>query len=244
MKILKFLVTTLVGLHCINSFADHHLESSPLSTCAMTILNLIADDPAAYTEFQKGNSDVFSSMGAMLGGACVAVSGNDSPGEMQMFTFFPNLEGAFGMWDMMATSPTIKNIQADLRGRRELTGNQTLQIINGYEGEIYETWATRTVEVNPTNPAAYLQAVDALNTAYKQNGFSDIEFDVYQPIASGNSATFTVIAVAPSLARLGAAFDALSGERWAQDAYALVTASRSAPVSDKAYRCEQVYSAI
>jgi hypothetical protein len=53
-----------------------------------------------------------------------------------------------------------------------------------------------------------------------------------------------VIAVAPSLARLGAAFDALSGERWAQDAYALVTASRSAPVSDKAYRCEQVYSAI
>jgi hypothetical protein len=210
----------------------------------MTILNLIADDPAAYTEFQKGNSDVFASMGAMLGGACVAVSGNDAPGEMQMFTFFPDLESAFGMWDMMATSPTIKNIQTDLRGSRELTGNQTLQIINGYEGEIYETWATRTVEVNPTNPAAYLQAVSALDAAYKQNGFSDIEFDVYQSIASGNSSSHTVIAVAPSLARLGAAFDALSAERWAQDAYALVTASRSAPVSDKAYRCEQVYSAI
>jgi hypothetical protein len=63
MKILKFLVTTLLGLHCINSFADHHLESSPLSTGAMTILNLIADDPAAYTEFQKGNSARFFEYG-------------------------------------------------------------------------------------------------------------------------------------------------------------------------------------
>jgi hypothetical protein len=244
MKRFNILFGVLLSFQCVNIFADHHLESSPLSTGAMTILNLVAEDPAAYTEFQKGNAEVFASMGAMLGGACVAVSGNDAPGEMQMFTFFPNLESAFGMWDMMATSPTIKNIQTDLRGSRELTGNQTLQIINGYEGEIYETWATRTVEVNPTNPAAYLQAVSALDAAYKQNGFSDIEFDVYQSIASGNSASHTVIAVAPSLARLGAAFDALSAERWAQDAYALVTASRSAPVSDKAYRCEQVYSAI
>lgn len=244
MKILKPLVIVLLGFQCVNSFADHHLESSPLSTGAMTILNLIAEDPTAYTEFQRGNSEVFESMGAMLGGACVAVSGNDAPGEMQMFTFFPDLESAFGMWDMMATSPTIKNIQDDLRGRRELTGNQTLQIINGYEGEIYETWATRTVEVNPTNRTAYLEAVGALDSAYKQNGFSDVEFDIYQPIASGNSASYTVIAVAPSLARLGAAFDALSSEQWAKDAYALVTGSRPALVSDKAYRCEQVYSSI
>ena len=244
MKIFKFFVAVLLGFQSVNSFADHHLESSPLSTGAMTILNLVAEDPAAYTEFQKGNAEVFASMGAMLGGACVAVSGNDAPGEMQMFTFFPDLESAFGMWDMMATSPTIKNIQDNLRGRRELIGNQTLQIINGYEGEIYETWATRTVEVNPTNPAAYLQAVSALDSAYKQNGFSDVEFDVYQSIASGNSASHTVIVVAPSLPRLGAAFDALSSEPWAKDAYALVTGSRPALVSDKAYRCEQVYSSI
>jgi hypothetical protein len=80
--------------------------------------------------------------------------------------------------------------------------------------------------------------------AYKENGFTDVEFNVYQPIASGTSGSYTVIAVAPSLRRLGEAFDALSNEQWAKDAYSFVTASRAAPVSDKAYRCEQVYSSL
>lgn len=240
-----FLAITL-AVQGASLYADHHLEDAPLSSGAMTILNLIADDPSAYTELQKGNAEIFEAMGVLTAGACVAVSGNESIGEMQFFSFHSDLASAFNQWDVMATSPAIKNLQTDLRASRTLTGNQTLQIVkgHGYKGELYTNWATRTVEVNPTNPGAYLQAVKTLGMAYKENGFTDVEFNVYQSIASGVSGSYTVIAVAPSLRRLGEAFDALSSEQWAKDAYSLVTASRTAPVSDKAYRCEQVYSAI
>ena len=238
-----FLAITLAA-HGASLYADHHLEEAPLSSGAMTILNLVAEDPSAYIEFQRGNSEVLEELGVLLAGACVAVSGNESAGEMQFFSFHSNLGNAFNMWEVMATSPRIQNLQTDLQSSRKLTGNQTLQVVKGYKGEIYQTWATRAVEVNPTNPTAYLQAVNSLDMAFKSNGFSDVEFNVYQPIASGTSGLYTVIAIAPSLRRLGEAFGALSSEQWAKDAYSLVTASRASPVSDKAYLCEQVYSAI
>ena len=79
---------------------------------------------------------------------------------------------------------------------------------------------------------------------YYENGFNDIEFDIYQPIASGMQSLYNVVVVAPSLRRLGEVFDALSAESWAQEAYSLVTSSRPSLVSDKAYLCEQVYSSL
>jgi hypothetical protein len=247
---MKTLTTACIAIaltvQATSLYADHHLEDAPLSSGAMTILNLTADDPSAYTELQKGNAEIYEAMDVLTAGACVAVSGNESIGEMQVFSFHSDLASAFNQWDVMATSPAIKDLQTDLRASRTLTGNQTLQIVKGYgyKGELYTNWATRTVEVNPTNPGAYLQAVKTLGMAYKENGFTDVEFNVYQPIASGVSGSYTVIAVAPSLRRLGEAFDALSNEQWAKDAYSFVTASRAAPVSDKAYRCEQVYSSL
>ncbi len=39
-------------------------------------------------------------------------------------------------------------------------------------------------------------------------------------------------------------FITLNSESWSEQAYALVTASRPALVSDKIYKCEQVYSSI
>ena len=247
---MKTLTTACIGLvlavQATSLYADHHLEDAPLSSGAMTILNLVADDPSAYTQGQKSNTEIFEAMNVLTAGACVAVSGNESIGEMQFFSFHSNLASAFNQWDLMATSPAVKDLQTDLRASRTLTGNQTLQIVKGfgYKGEIYKNWATRTAEVNPTNPAAYLQAVKTLGAAYKENGFEDVEFNVYQSIASGVSGSYTVIAVAPSLRRLGEAFDALSNEQWAMNAYSFVTASRAALVSDKAYRCEEVYSSL
>ena len=66
--------------------------------------------------------------------------------------------------------------------------------------------------------------------------------DIHQPVASGASG-FSVVVLAPSLQMLGDIFGALASETWAQEAYSLVTASRTELLSDKAYRCEPVYSA-
>ena len=231
----------------VMSFIVHtslYAADAPLSSGALTILNLVADSPEEYAASQRENVEIFEDLGITLAGACTAVSGNDSIGEMQFFSFLPSVADAFSMWETMATSPAIREIQDDYSSSRRLLNNETWQIVNGYEGELMETWATRVVEVNPTNSAAYINAVYSLEKAYYENGFDDIEFDIYQPIASGAQSAYNVVVVAPSLRRLGEVFDVLSSESWAQEAYSLVTSSRPSLTSDKAYLCQQVYSAL
>jgi hypothetical protein len=148
------------------------------------------------------------------------------------------------VWDTMIGSASIRQLQEELSANRTLAGNETWQIIDGYGGEIRDTWATRLVEVNPTDVQQYIAAIKNLESAYHENGYDDIEFDVYQPIGSGSQPLLNVVAVAPTLYRLGEVFDVLNSESWSEQAYALVTASRPALVSDKIYKCEQVYSSI
>ena len=221
-----------------------YAADAPLSSGALTILNLVADSPEEYAASQRENVEIFEDLGITLAGACTAVSGNDSLGEMQFFSFLPSVADAFSMWETMAISPAIREIQDDYSSSRRLLNNETWQIVDGYEGELMETWATRVVEVNPTNSAAYINAIYSLENAYYENGFDDIEFDVYQPIASGAQSAYNVVVVAPSLRRLGEVFDVLSSESWAQEAYSLVTSARPSLTSDKAYLCEQVYSSL
>lgn len=113
-----------------------------------------------------------------------------------------------------------------------------------YDGPLRETWAIRILTLNTENPAAYVNAVSNFEAAYKANGFEDFELEINQAIVAGSVPAYSVTAVAPTLERLGAAFDALYSESWAQEAYTLVTSSRSAVVTDKLYTCEQVYQAM
>ena len=210
----------------------------------IAILDLVAEDPRGYVSLQRQNSEVFETLGADLAGVCTVVSGNDLAGEMQVYAIFPSLGSAFNMWDIMLTSNQIRNIQNEYNSSRTLLGNQTWQIVKGLEGEVFEeSFATRVVDVNPTNPEAYVQAIRNMEKVYHENGYDRVQFDVYQPVASGVAGFYKVIVLAPSLQMLGNIFGALASETWAQEAYSLVTASRTELLSDKAYRCEPVYSA-
>ena len=88
---MKTLTTACIAIaltvQATSLYADHHLEDAPLSSGAMTILNLTADDPSAYTELQKGNAEIYEAMDVLTAGTCVAVSGNESIGEMQVLAF-------------------------------------------------------------------------------------------------------------------------------------------------------------
>ena len=89
-----------------------------------------------------------------------------------------------------------------------------------------------------------MNAASNLEAAYKANGFEDFDLEITQAIVAGSVPAYRSIAVAPTLERLGAAFDALYSESWAQEAYTLVASSRSSVVTDKLYTCEQVYQAM
>ena len=224
--------------------ADHHEESIDLSG-AMTTINLIAKNPSAYIAQLKSNTDMMSASGTLLAGACIAVSGNEVPGEMQVFNFYSSMEAAFAGYEVQISNAGMQDFISDLNDFRVLKGWETSRVVMPYEGEVFDTFATRTLFIDTDNPQAYLEAVANLKEAYHANGYEDISLDVYQPIGAGNDPSdYQVTAVAPDLARLGAMFDALYSTSWAQEAFSGVAASRSAYVSDKIYKCETVYQSM
>ena len=244
--IVRRMVTLFVlSLLTFNTSNAQRVESeNSYAGGGIAILDLVADDPREYVSMQRQNSEAFEQLGADFAGVCTAVSGNDLAGEMQVYAIFPSLGTAFNMWDIMLTSNQIRNIQNEFNSSRTLMGNQTWQIVKGLEGEIFdESFATRVVDVNPTNPEAYVQAIRNMEKVYHENGYERVQFDIHQPVASGVSGFYKVIVLAPSLQMLGDIFGALASETWAQEAYSFVTASRTELLSDKAYRCEPVYSA-
>ena len=95
-------------------YADLHLENAPLSSGAIAILNLIADDPSASVELQKGDAAISENTGVFTAGACIAVTENISIGEMQFLSFHSYLANAFNQCDLMTISFAIKNSQPDL----------------------------------------------------------------------------------------------------------------------------------
>ena len=237
-------IFVLALLTANSSNAQRSDSDNPYIGGGIAILDLVAENPREYVSMQRQNSEAFEELGADLAGVCTAVSGNDLAGEMQVYAVFPSLGSAFNMWDIMLTSNQIRNIQNEFNSSRTLLGNQTWQIVKGLEGEIFEeSFATRVVDVSPTNPEAYVQAVRNMEKVYHDNGYDRVQFDIHQPVASGASGFYKVVVLAPSLQMLGDIFGALASETWAQEAYSLVTASRTELLSDKAYRCEPVYSA-
>ena len=240
-KILLLLL--LVSFSSLSS-ADNHEETIDLSG-AMTTINLIAENPSSYIAQLKSNTDMVSASGTLLAGACIAVSGNEMPGEMQVFNFYPSMEAAFAGYEIQLSNAEMQDFISDLDDFRELKGWETSRVVMAYEGELLDTFATRTLSIDTDNPQAYLEALAGLKEAYHANGYEDTSIDVYQPIGSGsNPSDYQAVAVAPNLARLGAMFDALYSADWAQEAFSRVAASRSAYVTDKIYQCESVYQSM
>ena len=155
------------------------------------------------------------------------------------------MEAAFAGYEVQISNAGMQDFISDLNDFRVLKGWETSRVVMPYEGEVFDTFATRTLFIDTDNPQAYLEAVTNLKQAYHDNGYEDISLDVYQPIGAGNDPSdYQVTAVAPDLARLGAMFDALYSTSWAQEAFSGVAASRSAYVSDKIYKCETVYQSM
>ena len=155
------------------------------------------------------------------------------------------MEAALAGIEIQLSNAEMQDFISYLDDFRELKGWETSRVVMAYQGELLDTFATRTLSIDTDNPQAYLEAVAGLKEAYHDNGYEDISLDVYQPIGSGsNPSDYQVVAVAPNLARLGAMFDALYSASWAQEAFSRVAASRSAPVEDKIYKCESVYQSM
>ena len=209
----------------------------------MGTTDVVVSDIPGYVAALKENSQLFAVLNYSLAGFCEAVSGG-VPGESLVFNFSNSLETALASYDTQLNEP-VPSFVANLEPFRELVGSRQAQVIRPYTGTAVTTWATRNLYVRAENPQAYIDAVGALESTARANGFADLTLMVQQEVGSGNTSDLlAVIAVSPSLARLGAALDAITGEGWAQDVFASVQAARSRITEDKIYRCQQIYPAI
>lgn len=210
----------------------------------MGTTDVVVSDIPGYVAALKENSQLFAVLNYNLAGFCQAVSGG-VPGESLVFNFSNSLETALASYDTQLNDPAFASFVANLEPFRELVGSRQAQVIRPYTGPAVTTWATRNLYVRAENPQAYIDAVGALESTARANGFADLTLMVQQEVGSGNTSDLlAVIAVSPSLARLGAALDAITGEGWAQDVFASVQAARSRITEDKIYRCQQIYPAI
>jgi len=234
--ITSILLTILTSQSLAQSSNDAITETSVVG-----ITNVIVSDIPSYVTALKANPQAFRTLGSNLAGFCQVVSGG-TPGEAQVFSFADSMEASLASIDTQLTDAGFQRFVATLEPYRDLVGTRQARVIRPYDGELYQNWATRSVMVRTDNPDAYIAAVANLERAARANGFGDLSLPVQQEIGSGDTSDLiNVIAVAPSLARLGASLDAILQEDWAQAVFANVVSARSQIVDDKFYRCEQIY---
>jgi hypothetical protein len=242
-KIVKIAGIMLVStFFAHNAFADNHISPNALSGVA-GLTDVAVSDVPGYVAALKRRADIFSDLGATVAGICSAVSGGDVPGEAVVYSFFPSMEAGMTAIQYQLSSQRFMEFANSLSAYRELTGNRMQRVIRPYDGEMYDTFATRGLYVRTDNPEAYIDATAALESAFHRNGFDDVSIDVYQDIGSGSrSDLLYLVAVAPSLPRLGEVLDAVFSEPWAQQVFANAVSARSQIVEDKFYSCQTIYN--
>ena len=81
---------------------------------AFSTLMVQAKDVNKYIDYMKNNPETFEAIGASDAGVCVTRAGNNYPGEMFVWSAFPNLEGALAMveaYDPFNPDPAYKRLR-------------------------------------------------------------------------------------------------------------------------------------
>lgn len=241
MKTCGWLITLILSVSLSSNSVAQNQADPDLLSGVVGFTDVIVSDVPGYVAALKANPGIFSMLGSGIAGFCQAIVGG-VPGEAQVFSFYPSMEAGLAAVETQSTSAEFQAFAATLGNFRELAGARIARVIRPYDGELYETWATRGLYVRSDNPDAYIASAAALEQAAAANGFADLSIDIYQEMGSGDrSDLLYAVVVSSSLARLGAAIDAIYSEPWAQSAFANVTAARSQVVDDRFYRCERVY---
>ena len=91
----KTILTVSLFLAAVSSnvLGDGHL-SVEQSKGAFTTLMVAAKDTDKYLKSVKSNPALYEAIGADAGGYCRTVSGQDYPGQLMMWTAFPNVTSA------------------------------------------------------------------------------------------------------------------------------------------------------
>jgi len=234
---MKILSTELkpVFLLVISAFA---LSFSVIAKAepVMNLITINTADGAGYAAWAKGSAEAISkSNNAMAMGLCSPTAGAEQPGDHYLWSFFDSQVTA---WSTSSQNPTIREEVAKMSVKRTIKEWDTWRILRAAptnsDGGYF--W---NIVVKAENAASYLNALDNLTVAMKENGH-DVTMQVFMADTGRWAGLFMVSLSASDGAILGAAMDDRT-EPWFTEILTSLEGSREY-VHGFALQCETYYS--
>ncbi len=210
------------------------------SAQAIQVVTVNTSDTAGYLEWVQEAAPVFigASSGPGAVGACVPVSGAEREGDIYWFAAAANAEA------LLALDPSTPAIAREVAKASSIRTVRTRDVMTIAKpsarrletGSRYGQWA---VFVETSNPGSYVSGMRAMEAAYHEHGFQDLNIAVYS-IRTGEQAGKLMTSVTgATMDRVGAAVDALS-ESWAVAQLSQIEGSRT--IVRAAFSSCQVYA--
>jgi len=202
----------------------------------MNLITINTADGAGYAAWAKGSAEAISkSNNAMAMGLCSPTAGAEQPGDHYLWSFFDSQVTA---WSTSSQNPTIRQEVAKMNVKRTIKEWDTWRILRAAptnsDGGYF--W---NIVVKAENAASYLNALDNLTVAMKENGH-DVTMQVFMADTGRWAGLFMVSLSASDGATLGAAMDDRT-EPWFTEILTSLEGSREY-VHGFALQCETYYS--
>ena len=229
----------LVGTS-LNVLGDGHLAEEQ-SKGAFSGVMVAAKDTDKYLKSNASNPALFELVGADAAGYCRTVSGHDYPGQVMVWTAFPNVTAAL----VGGSKYDPSNAPRAVAKLREFKYSSTwgplkafARLDPGYER------VTR-IKVSPANVPALVAVLTQLEKEIQEAGHDTFINGLFMTIGGGTHevGTLTIRSITEDEKTMGAVFDDyLTGASWA-DTWLQATSLIDEVVSDQFEVCEQLYAA-
>ena len=217
-------------------------SAAVLATPAMTVLTVNTGDPMAYAEWTKSSGEAIAkSVGAGVGGICLASGGYYKPGELYYWHLFDSHASAMGA---NSYNKTIMGELKKLPVDRVVNRSDVYSVVMPSEGTYKrgDTFANWNVVVETDQPSAYMSGLQRMQAAAAANGFGDISFTGYSYQTGPETGNMMVVVQGPSGERVGAFLDQTNSS-WGAPIMAEFSGMRHLK-HGFTMNCEVVYSAL
>lgn len=171
----------------------------------MTLITVNTDNPAGYIEWARASSETLGEANGASGvGICSARVGAEEMGDLYFWTLFDSNETA---WKSDPNNPTVAKEVAKMKVNRTIRDWDNYRVVR-QASSLDEKFSSWNIMVKTSDMTQYLSIIDKLHAAMKENGFEDVNMQVFVPDSGRWSGGVMVAMQAASSTRLGAALDA------------------------------------
>jgi hypothetical protein len=235
---MKKLILIIFATLSLSAFSDHH-ESAPMTTDgAFTTLMIAASDINKYTETLRENPSAFQATGTTGAGVCVTNSGNDYPGQMMVWSAFPDVATAL----TGGTKYDPQSAPRSFERLREIKYGVTWKPLTPFRLEPgYER--VQRIKVSAENLQAFSESLNKLESSIKSAGHHNFYNGAFVQIGGGTHEveTLMVRSITRDANAMGILFDEYFAgtATWAADYDNLMLLGEI--MSDNMEICEQLY---